>query len=84
MIRVTVELLPGGRGPAQHLGTAIIANDGSGTPTIGNYDATLSRRGQPNSVWKRVRVEGFARKRLLAWDLLAWVLDVATADRPRG
>lgn len=84
MIRVTVELLPGGdAGRARHLGTAYIANDGTGTETTGSYSVMLSRRGMPWSIWKRGRVQGFPRKRLLAWDLLYRALDGTVGHRNR-
>jgi len=81
MIRVTVELLPHGFGPPQHLGTATVANDGRGTHNEGSYAAVLSRRGRPSSAWRRTRVEGFPRRRLTAWDLLYRVLRKAVGDR---
>lgn len=82
MIVVTVELWPHGqKARASHLGTAKIWNDGSGTMTRGNYKATLSRRGQPDSVWKGGTLQRFARKRLLAWDLVGLILAVILSDR---
>lgn len=75
MIVVTVELWPGGNKKlAEHLGTARIWNDCTGTKTMGNYQAVLSKRGMPDSTWKGGSVQGFPRKRLLAWDLLYRVL----------
>lgn len=71
MIRVTVELLPYGlEQNKQHLGTVVIANDGSGTKSRGNYKFRLSRRGQPESAWLVGTVENFPRLRLTAYDLL--------------
>ncbi len=80
MIRVTVELLPGGFGPVKHLGTAIITNDGTGTPTRGNYNVQLSRRGAPKSIWRRARVHGFPRKRLGSWHLLGRAITAALEE----
>lgn len=77
MIRVTVEMLPGGFGPVQHLGTAIISNDGTGTPQRGNYNVRLSPRGNPKRVWRRGRVLRFPRKRRSAWHLLEEALAAA-------
>jgi len=75
MIRITVELWPlGFESAKKHLGTATIANDGTGTSTRGNYTYTLSRKGSPNSTWRKGSIKGFPRKRLKAWDLLALCL----------
>lgn len=83
MIRVTIELLPHGcEERRRHLGTVLIANDGSnGAGPVGDYAAVLSRRGQPGSVWKCAPVSGFPRKRLGAYDLLYRVLRVAVGNR---
>ncbi len=82
MIRVTVELLPhGDESRRRHLGTAIIANDGTGTDTQGNYNIRLSRRGQPDSAWKTGRLTGFQRKRFLVWDLLLLALAATVGQR---
>lgn len=82
MIRITVELIPSlNPDQVQHLGTAIIANDGSGTLTSGNYTVRLSRRGAPLSVQHRGRVERFPRQRLGAWDLLYRALKATVGDR---
>ena len=58
----------------KHLGTATIANLGTGTKTQGNYRYTLSRRGAPDSVLRQGKIEGFPRKKLGIWDLLLRVL----------
>lgn len=82
MIRVTVELLPqGDESRKKHLGTAIIANTGSGNVTRGNYTVSLSMRGKPNTIWKRGEVRGFPRKRLGAWDLLYLALHSVVGNR---
>lgn len=82
MLRITVELLPlGDETRARHLGTAIIANDATGSRARGNYTVRLSKRGQPKSVWRRGRVEGFPRQRLGAWDLLYLALRATVGDR---
>lgn len=83
MIRVTVELIPGGLGAPRHLGTARIANDGTGTAAVGHYTVTLSQRGRPASVWKSGRVRHFPRRRLGAWDLLYLALDATVGPRAR-
>jgi hypothetical protein len=82
MIRVTIELLPhGDETRKRHLGTAIIANDGTGKDTHGNYNIRLSRRGQPDSTWKTGRLTGFQRKRFLVWDLLLLALAATVGQR---
>lgn len=85
MIRVTVELIPhGDESRKRHLGTAIIANTGAGTEALGNYKVSLSRRGQPESVWKDGAISGFPRKRLGPWDLLLWALAATVGNRTTG
>lgn len=82
MIRVTVELLPLGREKDKELlGVAYITNDGSGSRTKGNYRFTLSKKGNPNSIWKRGAVLGFPRKRLLGWDLVFRALRACVGER---
>ena len=84
MIKVTMELYPFGQEIGKrHLGTAIIGNDATGTASIGNYSITLSKagNGQEDSILKRGRVEGFKRKRKLAWDLLYLALKDIVGDR---
>ena len=84
MIKVTMELMPLGVGPPEHLGTATIANMGTGTKARGNYAVRLSRKGQPKSEWKSGYVYGFSRKEQLAWDLLLLALDACIGDRRKG
>lgn len=81
MIRVTVELVPFGdeRMPTRALGIMAIANDGSGSPTEGNYHAMATVKG--GRKWKEAVVEGFPRKQRLAWDLLYQVLREMVGDR---
>jgi len=75
MIKITAELWPlGSEKHKQYLGTATIANLGTGTNARGNYRYTLSRRGASGGTWKEGEVTGFPRKRLKMWDLLLWVL----------
>lgn len=68
MIRVTVELVPHGVESQKYtLGVATIANDGTGTPTRGNYTAAFRRT---RGGFISGKVTGFPRKRLACWDLL--------------
>ena len=79
MIVVDVTLYPSDGGPAQRIGSIDIVNTGDGTPTQGNYRATL--RGKQGQRIRSIRVEGFPRKRLLAYDLLYRVLREAVGER---
>lgn len=79
MVRVTVELVPRGRGEPRHLGTAEIYNDGSGSRTRGNYKYRLFSKSK--RVWKTGGIEGFPRTQRLGWDLLFRVLRSAVGDR---
>lgn len=85
LIRVTVELIPGGFGEPEHLGTAIIHNDGSGNPARGNYVVSLGKKGSANvrghHIWRHGFVKNFARKRQGAWDLLYLALRATVGDR---
>lgn len=84
MIRITVELLPGGDASrARHLGTATIANDATGDARTGNYVFTLSKWGRPKVVWKRGAVRGFPRLARGPWDLLYLCLAEVVAVRNR-
>lgn len=85
MIRVTVELIPGGcESLKRHLGTAEIANTGTGSKTRGDYRARFSRRGQPGSTWRTASIEGFPRKQLGHWHLLLLLLAIALGPSRKG
>ena len=87
MIYVRVELWPGGsRDGAQCLGEGLIANDGTGTATRGNYLGMFSKRGgfsgdlatgDVSRVLRRVKFEGFSRKWEHAWKLLMYLIVAA-------
>ena len=79
MIKVTVELISAIDGHTEILGSAIIANDGRGTHTRGNYNAVFSSKRKPT--WRRASVDDFPRQRLNAWDLLYRCLCDAVGDR---
>ncbi len=81
MLKVTIELWPlGDESRKETLHTIVIANDGTGTPTQGNYYSVISRR-KRLTPWKLAAVAGFPRKRLNAVDLLYRVLKQAVGDR---
>ena len=80
MLRVTIELVPWGmESQKRTLATADIINDGSGTKSSGNYNFRLDDKA--GRVWKSGRVEGFPRKRLLAFDLLFRALNNVIGER---
>lgn len=66
---MTVELISASTGKTSVLGVAHISNDGTGNESIGHYDVSLSKFGG-KGIWKRGRVEKFARQSLGPWDLL--------------
>lgn len=74
VIVVEIRLVSARTGQTSPLGTITIANDAAASRAsggaLGDYAVTLSRRGQPCSVWKRGAVRGFPRKRLGTYDLL--------------
>jgi hypothetical protein len=74
MIRVTVELISAiDKSRNEILGVCEIANDGTGTDSVGNYNVALTQRGG-KKLWRTGRVVGFHRKKFLAWDLLLLAL----------
>ncbi len=77
MIYVRIELWPFGRQKhAQLLGECRISNEGGlASDTYGNYRYDLT--GKSDYDLGSGIIEKFPRKRLLAWDLLARVLDHA-------
>lgn len=74
MLRVNIELWPGGReSQKRDMGTLIIANDGSGDQEIGNYTYTISKW-KNEGVWRRGGIKEFNRVKFGSWDLLFRVL----------
>lgn len=79
MLVIKIELHSAITGEVTTLATGKIVNTGAGTPTQGNYRVELrDANGRP---WKSGTVEGFPRKRLLAWDLLYRALHNLISDR---
>lgn len=79
MLVVKIELHSAVTGKVTTLATGKIVNTGAGTPTQGNYRIELrDAAGRP---WRSGTVEGFPRKRLLAWDLLYRALRNLIAER---
>jgi len=79
MLIVKIELHSAVTGEIKTIATGKIVNTGTGTPTRGNYRVEL--RDALGRLWKTGSVEGFPRKRLLAWDLLARSLHSILGNR---
>lgn len=79
MIVIKIELWPhGDRRRKKNIGTVVIANDGTGTPTRGNYHCVAAGRGNRSTrppCRQFGRVVGFARKSRSAYDLLKLALE---------
>ena len=83
MLRITIELVPGGQEEkAQVIGVATIALQGlNPAHTVGWYKAWFTGKSGRPLFGSHVEVHGFPRKRLLAWDLLYRVLHAAVGER---
>jgi len=79
MLIVRIELHSAVTGEIRTLATGKITNTGTGSPAQGNYRIEL--RDAAGRLWKSGYIEGFPRKRLLAWDLLFRALRKLVADR---
>jgi hypothetical protein len=82
VIRVTLELIPGGIGEPEHLGTIEIANNISRTLDTegrrGTYDARIwKKRFRRSDPWGDVTVENFPRRSYHPWNLVRQVLNMA-------
>lgn len=74
MIRVTIELLSAVDAQRNRtLGTLEIANDGTGSKELGNYDATLHAEYTPPE-GRKARVINFRRQKQSVWTLVGAVL----------
>jgi hypothetical protein len=66
MLRVTIDLCPGGdTEKARPIGLILIANDGTGTKSMGNYNVALAHEGRhfgKKGTYKKGRVKGFYRQ----------------------
>ena len=80
MIRVTLELVPGGVGEPEHLGTIFIANQirrSLDNPRRGDYEFQLWKKrttGRPKATGL---IEDFPRQAYHPWNLVKEVLDLA-------
>jgi hypothetical protein len=78
MLRITVELMPSSGANLRRLGTALIANDGTGTHEQGNYSVRLFN--EQEGQWKHAKVRDFPRESLGPWHLLYRCLEAALAE----
>ena len=79
MLVIRIELHSAITGQVTSLATGKIVNTGTGSSTQGNYRIEL--RDAAGRVWKRGHIEGFPRKRLLAWDLFYRALEKLVGER---
>ena len=81
MIKITVELDSATSEERDAvLGTATVSLQTTNEAgTVGGYRAVF--KGKGGQVLRDIRIEGFPRKRLLAWDLLTRCLDEAFGER---
>ena len=81
MIRITVELLPGGIERLKRtLTVAHITNNGTGSNSWGNYSYQLEvqrGKGESHRTWKQGTVTGFPRKGRNVWHLIRKVMNHA-------
>ena len=76
---VKIELHSAVTGEVTTIATGKIVNTGTGSPSQGNYRIEL--RDAAGRMWKTGHIEGFPRKRLLAWDLLCRALEKLVGSR---
>ena len=79
MLVVRIELHSAVTGQITTIATGEIVNTGAGSLTQGNYRIEL--RDAAGRRWKKGHIEGFPRKRLLAWDLLYRALEKLVGNR---
>jgi len=79
MLVVRIELHSAVTDGVSTIATGVIVNTGTGSPTQGNYRIEL--RDAAGRRWKSGHIEGFPRKRLLAWDLLYRALEKLVGNR---
>ena len=79
MLVIRIELHSAVTGQITTIATGTICNTGTGSPTQGNYRIEL--RDAAGRKWKTGQIEGFPRKRLLAWDLLYHALEKLVGTR---
>ena len=81
MLIVKIELHSAVTGQVTTIATGKIVNTGTGSPTQGNYRIEL--QDAAGRKWKTGNIDGFPRKRLLAWDLLYRALEKLVGNRNR-
>lgn len=82
MIKITVELISARDGHREILSEALLFNDGTGTPTRGNYEMHLGKKGytfqnvfEGRGHFRRGKVKNFPRKQKNVWYLIHEALD---------
>lgn len=87
MIRCTLELIPGGIGEPEHLGTIEISNEVFRTIETsglrGNYHYDMWKKRQGRKPWKKGRVRDFPRLAYHPWNLVREILN-AVAEKNGG
>ncbi len=81
MIIVKIELHSAISGRITEIGRMRICNDGNGTPTRGNYNVEIMRRGTVNKVQKRGSVGNYPRLAYSVWELVRRALHNALDKR---
>jgi hypothetical protein len=75
MLRVTIELVPfGNEDEKRKIGEMVIANDMTGDPYNGNYQALIASDDWSNAPESYIKLEGHNR-RSSVWDLVSELLN---------
>lgn len=80
MITVKVELHSAITGETTHLGTLVIANDGTGTAALRNYDAALLTKDMKRG--RKVKVLNHPSPRVSVWLLVGKAIRALYKDAP--
>jgi hypothetical protein len=80
MILVRIELHSAITGEATHLGTMVIANDGTGSNELRNYDATLITKDLKRG--RSVKILNHPSPRVSIWYLVSKAIKALYKDAP--
>lgn len=87
MIRVTLELVPGGIGKPEHLGTIEISNQilrSMANSRRGDYEYEIFKKRKGNIPWASGYIENFPRLSYHPWNLIRAILNqIAEANGGR-
>jgi hypothetical protein len=78
MIRVTLELIPGGVGKPEHLGTIEISNQITRSlenPRRGDYEYEIFKKRRGYAPWASGLIENFPRQSYHPWNLVRRILN---------